>query len=184
MADLSFDPSSGFLYGWGAQSSTLYKIDTAHGTAAAVGTGLNVSGGGGGLAFSGGTLYSAPDGRGAHQLWTVNPITGAATPGPTMSGLLSPPIINAMDVNGGLLYGVQTQSFLGSPPDTHLVTINTATGTFTDLGFTPSGLDAIAFAPPLTPVPEPSTIIVTGAALAGLFWGDRRRQRVAVTTRA
>ena len=55
----------------------------------------------------------------------------------------------------------------GSPPPTHLVTINTSTGAVTDLGASINSLDAIAFAP----VPEPSewAMMLAGLALVGFI---------------
>jgi hypothetical protein len=62
----------------------------------------------------------------------------------------------------GVLYGLNVGS--GSPPPTHLVTIDPATGAVTDLGASVGSLDAIAFAV----VPEPGTMALFLGGIAML----------------
>jgi hypothetical protein len=59
----------------------------------------------------------------------------------------------------------------GSPPPTHLVTIDPATGAVTDLGASLASLDAIAF----TPIPEPTALaLIFGTITAAVAAGRRR----------
>jgi hypothetical protein len=58
----------------------------------------------------------------------------------------------------------------GSPPPTHIVTINTATGAVTDIGASVNSLDAIAF----KPVPEPATLALFAVGLAAIVAARRK----------
>jgi hypothetical protein len=174
MADISFQPGTGVLFGWQAGSThSLFTINTATGAATAVGAPIG-SGlfGGGGLAFRpDGTLYSAPEGGQAHTLRTVNPSTGVHTIVGVISGGFTD-VVSAMDFNGSTLIGVFTDQ--GVPTITHLGSINTATGAATDFGLINAGdIDALAF---VTPIPEPTSLILSGVGLAGLagYWRKRR----------
>jgi hypothetical protein len=66
----------------------------------------------------------------------------------------------ALDFDGDVLYGLNVGP--GSPPQTHLVRINSSTGAVTDIGRLVDGLAAIAF------VPEPGTFVLLIAGFAGL----------------
>jgi formylglycine-generating enzyme required for sulfatase activity len=67
----------------------------------------------------------------------------------------------ALDFDGNVLYGLNVGA--DSPPQTHLVRINTSTGAVTDIGRSVDGLAAIAF------VPEPGTLALSAACFAALF---------------
>jgi hypothetical protein len=66
----------------------------------------------------------------------------------------------ALDFDGDVLYGLNVGP--GSPPQTHLVTINRITGAVTDIGRSVDGLEAIAF------VPEPATLVLWTLGFATL----------------
>jgi hypothetical protein len=162
MGDLAFD-SAGNLYGVASIGGpNLYSINLATAQATLVGpNGASTSTTGGGLAISsGGVFYGTPT---SSRFGTYNSVTGAytniANPTKPAGGAYG-----ALDFDSlsGVLYGLNVGS--GSPPPTHLVTIDPATGTVTDLGASVNSLDAIAFQ-----IPEPTSIaLVLSAALMGL----------------
>src|SRR5687768_1310816 len=142
MADLAFDATGG-LYGVGSIGGPqLYSINTSTAQASVIGgTGLT-STTGGGVEFAASALYGTPT---ASRFGTYNLVTGAYTDianpakpaGGGAYGALS------TDPDTGLLYGLNVGS--GSPPPTHLVTINPVNGAVTALGASLASLDAIAF---------------------------------------
>jgi len=161
MADLAFD-SAGNLYGVASIGGpNLYSINATTGQATLVGpNGVSTSTTGGGIAISpGGTFYGTPT---SSRFGTYNSGTGAYTnignPAKPAGGGYG-----ALDFDGSVLYGLNVGS--GSPPPTHLVTIDPATGAVTDIGLSVNSLDAIAFQ-----VPEPATLVLMlVGAVAGLF---------------
>jgi PEP-CTERM putative exosortase interaction domain len=169
MADLAFD-SSGNLYGIGSRGGPqLYSINLLTGQATIVGAGSGLtSTSGGGLAISpSGGFFGTPT---ASRFGTYDSTTGAysniANPAkPAGGGAYA-----ALDFDGNVLYGLNSGP--GTPPPTHLVTIDTVTGAVTDLGASVFSLDAIAFAP----VPEPGTVTLLCAGLVlGLAVKHRRK---------
>jgi hypothetical protein len=151
MADIAFD-SAGNLYGVASIGGpNLYSINTATGQATLVGpNGVSTSTTGGGLAVSpASTFYGTPT---ASRFGTYNSGTGAYT---NIANPVKPSggAYGALDFDGSVLYGLNVGS--GSPPPTHLVTIDPATGTVTDLGVSLNSLDAIAFQ-----IPEPATLVM------------------------
>jgi len=162
MADLAFN-SAGNMYGVASIGGpNLYTINALTGQATVVGpNGVSTSTGGGGIAISsGGTFYGTPT---SSRFGTYNSGTGAYTnignPAKPAGGAYG-----ALDFDGGVLYGLNVGS--GSPPPTHLVTIDPATGVVTDIGVSVSSLDAIAFQ-----IPEPGTfVLLLVGAVAGLFF--------------
>lgn len=166
MADLAFD-SAGNLYGIASIGGpNLYSINTGTGQATLVGAnGAATSTTGGGLAISsGGIFYGTPT---ASRFGTYNSGTGAytniANPTKPVGGGYG-----ALEFDGGVLYGLNVGS--GSPPPSHLVTIDPTTGAVTDLGASLDSLDAIAFQ-----VPEPGTIVLFLGPVAMGLLGRRRR---------
>ncbi len=187
MADITFDPTTGILFGWrAADGHGLYTINIATGAATLIG-GVTSDFGGGGLAASlTGTLFNTPDGcfggipcsPGGH-LTTVDKATGAPTVVGPLSGPFEIPFINAMDFSSaGMLFGVQTDNSLPlpNPALTHLVTIDTVTAAMIDLGASADNLDAIAFlrTPAPEPLPEPMSMLLLGLGLAGAFYWVKR----------
>jgi hypothetical protein len=167
MADLAFD-SAGNLFGVGSIGGPqLYSINLLTGQATVIGgTGLT-STTGGGLAISpGGTFYGTPT---STRFGTYNSGTGAyvniANPVKPVGGAYA-----ALAFDGSTLYGLNLGS---TPAQTHLVTFDLATGVITDIGASVGNLDAIAF----TVVPEPSTVTLLVAGIAGLFLNRRRLRK-------
>ena len=165
MADIGFD-AAGNLYGvTSIGGPNLYSINLATGQATLVGpNGVATSTTGGGLAISSGNVfYGTPS---STRFGTYNSGTGAYTnignPAKPAGGGYG-----ALDFDGNVLYGLNVGA--GSPPPTHLVTIDPATGTVTDLGASANSLDAIAFQ-----IPEPGTLVLFVAGFAGIV-GRRRR---------
>jgi hypothetical protein len=143
MSDLAFD-AAGILYGVSSIGGpNLYTINTSTGQATIVGsTGLPSTSGGGLAISSAGVYYGTPTDT---RFGTYNSATGAYTDITNPAKPAGGGAYAALDFNGSTLYGLNSGP--GSPPPTHLVTIDPATGTVTDLGASVNSLDAIAFQP-------------------------------------
>jgi hypothetical protein len=165
MSDLSFN-SAGNLYGIGSVGGPqLYSINPLTGQATVIGSSGLTSTGGGGLAISSaGTYYGTPT---ATRFGTYDSTTGAytniANPAKPVGGAYAALAFG----DGGVLYGLDNGA--GTPPPSHLVTIDPATGAVTDLGQSVTQLDAIAF----RPIPEPAML----SAFAGIALFVRRTRR-------
>ncbi len=166
MADIEFDPNTGILYGIGSVGGPqLYSINLATGQATVIGsTGLTSTSGGGLAISSSGVFYGSPTpsrygtydlGTGAFSLIT-NPDKPAGTGA-----------YGALSYNeNGVLYGLNVGP--GSPPPTHIVTIDPPTGAVTDLGASLNSLDSFAFQIPTRPI---LSIAKTGSQVS-LTWLD------------
>ena len=167
MADLSFD-TAGNLYGVGSVGGPqLYSIDIATGQATVIGsTGLTSTTGGGLAIDPSGVFYGTPT---ATRYGTYDSMTGAYT---NIAAPLRPAGgggYGALSFSGDTLYGLNIGP--GSPPPTHLVTIDPTTGTVTDIGASLNSLDAIAFT-----IPEPTTCgLMLTPILVGLVFGRSKR---------
>lgn len=170
MADISFNPITGGLFGVGSVGGPqLYSINLANGQATVIGGSGLTSTTGGGLAISSGSIYYGTPTAG--RFGTYDPVTGAfvniANPSKPAGGGYG-----ALDFDGnGVLYGLNVGT--NTPPITHLVTINPATGVVTDLGLSVPGLDAIAF----QPIPEPAAAALLGVAALMLRFRRRREPK-------
>ncbi len=144
MADIAFD-SAGILYGIGSIGGpNLYTINTSTGQATLVGsTGLTFTSGGGLAISSAGVFYGTPT---SARYGTYDSTTGAYTNITAPALPAGTGAYTALDFTGSTLYGLNTGP--GSPPPTHIVTIDPTTGTVTDIGVSLNSLDAIAFQPP------------------------------------
>jgi hypothetical protein len=169
MADIGFD-SAGHLYGIGSKGGPqLYSIDLLTGQATLVGAGSGLtSTTGGGLAISpSGGFFGTPT---ASRFGTYDSTTGAYS---NITNPVKPGggAYAALDFDGNVLYGLN--SGVGTPPSTHLVTIDTVTGAVTDLGSSVPALDAIAF----QNVPEPGTmtLLFAGIVLAVVAKKNHRK---------
>lgn len=177
MADLTFDPTTDILYGVGSVGGPrLYSINTATGAASLTGAiSLTSTTGGGVASDAAGNIYGAP--TGASRFVTYNKTTGAISLIGALSGLPFPSgAVNSMCFDSsGTLYAMEGDETALSA--THLITINTSTGAATDVGPSLARLDAIAFRPASTSVPEPGTMAyLFGPGVLGLLGFARRRR--------
>jgi hypothetical protein len=170
MADIGFD-SAGNLYGIGSKGGPqLYSISLLNGQATIVGAGSGLTNTiGGGLAISSpGIFYGTPDGS---RFGTYDSTTGAYSNIANPSKPAGGGAYAALDFDGSVLYGLNSGP--GSPPPTHLVTIDTTTGAVTDIGASVFSLDAIAF----QVVPEPGTIALLLLGGLGLVLLSKTHRR-------
>ncbi len=165
MADIGFD-AAGNLYGVASIGGpNLYSISLATAQATLVGAnGVTTSTTGGGLAISsGGVFYGTPS---ATRFGTYDSGTGAYTNIAAPARPAGGGGYGALDFDGSVLYGLNVGP--GSPPPTHLVTIDAA-GVVTDIGASVDSLDAIAFQ-----IPEPATIMLIAVCLSAIGLWRRR----------
>jgi Repeat of unknown function (DUF6923) len=108
LADLTFDPATGVLYGWRARrEGDLYTVNLATGTATKVGESGLSDLQGGGLTFGpGGKLFLAAEGTGG-TLRIIDKSTGMSVSSISLSGYSGNASIAALTWDGGkFLYGV------------------------------------------------------------------------------
>lgn len=149
MPDISYDPNTDTLYGYGDYCNTdvegLFTIDPVTGVGTPVGP-SGYTGGGNGMDVqpSTGIIYATPFDD--ESLITIDSATGLGTEVPGSAGLV-PDRVNALDFHptSEFLYGSWNDSVSGL---NYLVLISTLDGTTTVIGETVLGLDAIAFAAP------------------------------------
>jgi hypothetical protein len=187
-ADICFN-AAGDLFGWDSHGNTsstegLISINKATGAATHVGSPSLITNGDAMDFDLGGVLWIFPEGAGAAFLssyYTVNPATGAVTA--AASNLGFGPITGNLGAgsfdSGGVFYAV-----LSGGAGTHLVTIDTTTGTITNKGTMQANTDALAWdivVAPLTadfsasPTSGPAPLTVTFTDLstgapAGWLW--------------
>jgi hypothetical protein len=165
MTDLAFD-SGGNLYGVGSVGGPqLYSINPVTAQATQIGgTGLTSTTGGGLEISDGGVFYGTPT---ATRYGTYDSVTGAYTNIAAPARPAGGGGYGALSFGpGGVLYGLNVGP--GSPPPTHLVTIDPTTGTVTDIGASGQSIDAIAW------IPEPGTMTLLLSSLAAIMLGKRR----------
>jgi hypothetical protein len=166
MTDLNFD-QSGNLFGISSSGGArLFSINTGTGQATLIGaSGVSFTEGGGLAISSGGVFYGAPI---PGEYGTYNATTGVYTHIATPATPAGGGSYGALAFDGGTLYG---DNLLAPSGATHLVTIDPTTGNVTDIGASVTHLDAIAFQ-----VPEPTSVCLMIAGLAGSFLLRRTRQ--------
>ena len=101
-------------------------------------------------ANAGGTVFLSSDGSQGQTLYTVNPGTGAITPGPMMTGGQMNGGLAALAFGSGTLFGIELVSPGGGAgsPGSSLVSINTTTGAITTIGGTGTNIDALTSTSP------------------------------------
>jgi hypothetical protein len=167
MTDLAFD-SAGNLFGIGSVGGPqLYSINQVTGQATQIGgTGLTSTTGGGLAISDAGVFYGTPT---ATRYGTYDSGTGAYTNIAAPARPAGGGGYGALSFGaGGVLYGLNVGP--GSPPPTHLVTIDPPTGTVTDIGASGQSIDAIAW------IPEPGTLTLLLASAATALLGLRGRR--------
>lgn len=139
--DMDFD-QGGNLYGWSEPNDDLARINKVTGAATEIAD-SGVGAFGDGMSFDrAGTLFAALDGD-SGTFYTVDPNSGAATPGPTLSGTNGYPVSAAsFDCTGTRLYAtIQNE---GDPPS-DLYTIDQTTGALTKIGPTQEAADGLVW---------------------------------------
>ena len=119
-------------------------------------------------------------------LYSIDPVTGLATAGPTLTNAPRPnDTFTALAFDDdGTLFGINKVK-ISKPPqpsdnDAFLVTIEPLTGQVTTIGQSVDGIHALAF----QPVPEPGSLILAGLGAAALlgYAGSRRSRQPVVTS--
>src|ERR1700674_2488663 len=144
-SDIRFD-TKGTLYVWLNEESRVGVIDVGTGAATPLGDSGYAETLGGGLAVSaGGEMYVSAT-NAAGTLDHIDISTGRAAVGPRLIGAPYITSVNSMAFSqSGVLYA--TNSNLGAPAKTALITIDTKTGTVATVGPLPNDSDGMAFAP-------------------------------------
>lgn len=169
---ITYDPTTNNLYGWSTSTNSLYTLDKTTAAATLVGPSGLTTAGAGLAANTAGAIFLAGNGNNG-PLYTIDKSNGSPTNVTTLTnapgnqGAQVPAL--AFDSSGTL--------FAFSRGKNDLLTIDTTTGVITDLGATQPGLNALAFAPTATPVPETSSWVSVGFGLAWLAAGLRRKKR-------
>jgi hypothetical protein len=141
-SDISFD-AKGKLYMWLPGTSQLGIIDPSSASVMPLGR-PGPPGSPAGIAIDPqGMVFVTAKGAGG-TLDNVDLASGALQVGPVLTGAPFATQINSMSFSpSGLLLAVNSNG--GSPAETRLVTINTATGLVTTIGALPDDTDALAF---------------------------------------
>jgi hypothetical protein len=141
-SDISFD-LKGTLFMWLPATSQLGIVDPSSAAVSPLGR-PGPPGSPAGIAIDPqGMVFVTAKGAGG-TLDNVDLTTGALQIGPALTGAPFSTQINSMSFSpSGLLLAVNSNG--GSPAETRLVTINTATGVVTTIGSLPDDTDALAF---------------------------------------
>ena len=141
-SDIAFD-AKGILYVWLPATSQLGTVDISNATVTPIGK-PGPAGSPAGIAVDpSGMVYVTSKGA-SGTLDNVDLATGALQIGPELTGAPFSTQINSMSFSpSGLLLAVNSNG--GSPANTRLVTINTATGAVATIGALPDDTDALAF---------------------------------------
>ncbi len=141
-SDIAFD-AKGTLYVWLPATSQLGAVNTSSAVVSPIGK-AGPAGSPAGIAVDpNGMVYVTSKGA-SGTLDNVDLATGALQVGPPLTGAPFSTQINSMSFSpSGLLLAVNSNG--GSPANTRLVTINTATGAVAMIGALPDDTDALAF---------------------------------------
>ena len=172
LSDISFDPTTGTMWGWQAAGGHfLHSVNLTTGVASPIGPGTGEFGGGGlAIPATGGPGFLTPDGvtKGSNGFSTLSSIYTE------IADLSDDGVVGAMAFDGaGVLFGINGLG--GGAGARSLVTIDTVTGAVTVLGATANNIDALAFQ--ASAVPEPTTIALMGVGAAGVGASLWRRKR-------
>ena len=141
-SDLAFD-SKGTLYVWMQGTSQLGTVDTATAAVTPIGK-AGPPGSPAGIAIDPQDMVYVTSKGASGTLDNVDLVTGALQVGPPLTGAPFSTQINSMTFSpSGLLLAVNSNG--GSPANTRLVTINTATGAVATIGTLPDDTDALTF---------------------------------------
>jgi hypothetical protein len=165
--------ADGSFYGIG-YNSELYSVNLTTAVTSLIGTSsvpaIGSCGYGNSLAGNGTTLYYTQDlfngCTEANTMFAINPVTAASS----MVGLTGIPDILGSGYDDGTLY-----SFRATANGSDIYSLDTTTGVGTFVKSAPANLGVGYGAREVTPVPEPSNLLLLGSGLAGLAGTIRRK---------
>jgi sugar lactone lactonase YvrE len=169
-SDIAFD-AKGTLYMWLPQTSQLGTVNISSAAVAPLGK-PGPAGSPAGIAIdTNGMVFVTYKGA-TGSLDSVDLATGNVRNGPKLSGAPFDSQINSMSFSpSGLLLAVNSNA--GSPANTRLVTINTATGVVSTIGALPDDTDALAFtgsgpnlAPTLSTMSPGGRVVIAAVSVA------------------
>ena len=141
-SDIAFD-AKGTLYGWLPGTSQLGTVNVSNASVTPIGKPAPAGSPAGIAVDPNGMVYVTSKGA-SGTLDNVDLASGALQVGPPLTGAPFSTQINSMSFSpSGLLLAVNSNA--GSPANTRLVTINTATGVVATIGALPDDTDALAF---------------------------------------
>jgi DNA-binding beta-propeller fold protein YncE len=183
-SDIAFD-SKGTLFVWLPGTSQLGTVNVSNATVVPIGKPAPAGSPAGIAIDPNGMVYVTSKGANG-TLDNVDLATGSLQVGPLLTGAPFSTQINSMSFSpSGLLLAVNSNG--GSPANTRLVTINTASGAVTTIGALPDDTDALAFtgtgpnlAPTLSTMSPGARVVIAAVStvlivLAGLLVFRRKQ---------